>query len=251
MYIKINKNITSVTDVQAYTYFILAYAELTNKKIGYDYLLKSLNIKDKSYLGDILSNLEENNLIKRNSYKTNSNKTGKITTVFSFKIVKCDSFYSIDSSFINNTLSSKDKGFALKLMTFAFTDNATILYNRKEMASKLNMSYAVFCKRFKSIPFIKTEENVGHIFTDYYIKRPVIRLSKDRQTQLKHILYNKKDYPEKIYNQIKDYCEKKLFFNVNADLYFDNIMAGLVNKPKGFAEEIDEFLSKSRFAPSI
>lgn len=223
LFLKIDKRIQSLTDTEAYLYFIIVYTVFVDKDVNAEYLCKCLDIKCHKYLSEMLKNLEDVDLIKRSYTYVNNKFTGEIVNKKVKFALNYNSFYKVELDFIKCDLEPKLKGFALKLRCLALDTDVTIGYNKKEISAILKADYKTVCKKMNALGFLQLVEN-GYVFTEYFMSVQINYLNKQNISLIKEIIANKDD--SKLYKQTLYFIKNKLYLYANANKLFDDILAG-------------------------
>lgn len=78
-FLRLSKKIKDLTDTAAYLYYVLVYADFKKKTYSRAYLAKVLGLNDLDYITELLREIEEIGLIKREFIYGNSYMDGHIS----------------------------------------------------------------------------------------------------------------------------------------------------------------------------
>lgn len=208
------------------------YADFKKKTYGRAYLAKAIGLKNLDYISELLKEIEDSGLIRRDFIYGNEYVNGHINKELRVKLLyevceDCDiNWFPVAIGIIGLEGTSKDKGFALKLRAIAYDDTLKIGLNKKDLASAMEVSVTTLRKKMNAI------EKIGlwcDGLVDMYF--PICErcyLDENRVETVKQILVSDKN--SKTYKQVVWYLQNKMHFRRDANKRLDNIMAGFVGQ---------------------
>lgn len=236
---KIENNLLQVKDQYVGIYAYLrcmsknGICNASRKKIA-----ETFQIKRIPTISEYTNALEEKLFIKKKQFFT---KDKKELVEYRFREIN-ENFLIATSDLFTYNLKAEEVGLLIKVASIREKWSNKVLWSKAAMIEEFNCSKVTFNKRFNKlieVGIIK-ESKDGFIVSENVIQvvKPTIKLSEDRQILLNDIIDNKDKHSQKLYNQAKNYIDKQLYYHKDANKYFDNLMAGLVNI-KNELKEID------------
>lgn len=130
-------------------------------------------------------------------------------------------------NFVGAEGTSKDKGFVLKLRSFAFDDTLKMNLNKKDMAIVLGISQPTLRKKLKAVELFYSDGFNSEYFPVY----EKCYLSEQNVEYVKAVLCS--DKTSKTYKQVRWFLENKCHLRRNANLQLVNIQAGFCGRNTG------------------
>lgn len=192
-------------------------------------IAETFQIKRVDTITTYTNSLEEMSYISKKQFFT---KDKKELVEYRLKDINKD-FLIATSDLFTYHLKAEEVGLLIKIASIREKWSNKVIWSKASMIKEFNCSKVTFNKRFNKlieVGIIK-ESKDGFIISEDVIQvvKPTMKLSEDRQILLNDIIDNKDKHSQKLYNQAKDYIKKKLYYHNDANKYFDNLMAGLVN----------------------
>lgn len=89
-FLKLSKKIKDLSDTAAYLYYVLVYADFKKKTFGRAYLAKALGLNNLDYVSELLKEIEDCGLIKREFIYGNEYVNGHINKELRVRICGFD-----------------------------------------------------------------------------------------------------------------------------------------------------------------